>query len=336
MSEYFKGKKILVIGGTGTIGRKIIDILLNCEPEVIRVFSRDEYKQFEMQSEIEDNSKLRYLIGDIRDFDRVVRASKGVDIIIHLAAMKHVPACEYNPFEAVQTNVIGTQNIIQAAVENKVSKVIFTSSDKAISPTNAMGATKLLAERLISSANYYQGTNRPVFAAVRFGNVMNSRGSVIPLFEKQILNKKEITITDGEMSRFMMTIDQAAHLTLEALESSKGGEIFVLKMPVVKLNDFAEVIIEKTCKAHNINSSEVNIKKIGLRVGEKMYEELMTEEESKAAFELENMFLIASPFYNWDYYKIYHNIKKAEIKTYSSTDDMPVSKNEIYKMISII
>ena len=331
MKSQFKDKKILVIGGTGTIGRRIVDMLLEFEPEVVRIFSRDEYKQFMMQNELKSNNsdKLRFLLGDVRDYERVLRASRGIDIIFHVAAMKHVPACEYNPFEAVKTNVIGTQNVIQAAVENNVGKVVFTSSDKAISPTNAMGATKLLAERLISSASYSQGAIKTVFSAVRFGNVMGSRGSVIPLFEKQILEQGKITITNSDMSRFMMSITDAAKLTIEAVSKAKGGEVFVLKMPVLKLGDLAEVVIEEVCLKYGIPKDKVVIDNIGLRPGEKMFEELMTAEEAYTAIELPNMYAITPAFSEKDYSSHYKTGQKAADKSYSSENQMNISKDMV-------
>ena len=236
-----------------------------------------------MMQEMSGIKNIRFLIGDVRDKERIERAMEGIDIVFHIAAMKHVPSCEYNPMEAVKTNVIGTQNVITAAINNNVGKVILTSTDKTISPTNTYGATKLLAERLIVSANYYKGTSNTIFSAVRFGNVMGSRGSVIPLFKKQILENKEITVTDSGMTRFMMTLSQAVDLTLEACVRAQGGEIFVLKMPVINLKDLVDVTIEEVSKKYNINSEQIKIKEIGLRPGEKLYEELMTFEESKNA-----------------------------------------------------
>lgn len=292
-NEYF-GKKILIIGGSGTIGNYLVRRLLQEEPQVIRIFSRDEHKQYEMNIEFqEDANRLRYLIGDVRDLQRLTRAMEGIDYVFHLAAMKHVPSCEYNPFEAVQTNVIGTQNVIQAALENNVTKVLFTSTDKAISPTNTYGATKLTAERLISAAEYQKGSRKTIFSSVRFGNVMGSRGSVIPLFKKQILESGEITITDPDMLRYMMTPTQAIELILQANELASGGEVFVLKMPVIRIGDLAEVVVEMVSKKYDMDKS-IGIKCIGLRPGEKRYEELMTLDEQLIAVEKEDMFIIPS------------------------------------------
>lgn len=288
----FQGKKILVIGGTGTIGQGLVKELIKRNPKVIRIFSRDEYKQFKMEQELGRLENIRFLLGDVRDKERVQRAMEGIDIVFHLAALKHVPSCEYNPFEAVKTNVMGTQNVIESAIHHRVERVVYTSSDKAINPTNTMGATKLLAERLMSSADYYKGGKRPIFASVRFGNVMGSRGSVIPLFKTQILEKRKVTVTDPAMSRFMMSITEAVSLVLKAAEYAVGGDVFVLKMPVVNIKDLAEVVIEETCKKYDLPREEIKIEYIGLRPGEKMYEELMTKEEGERAEELEEMFRI--------------------------------------------
>jgi Predicted nucleoside-diphosphate sugar epimerases len=292
----YKGKKILITGGTGTIGYHLTRRLLQEDPAVIRIFSRDEYKQFTMNLEFQEHAhKLRFLIGDVRDQQRLLRAMEDIDYVFHLAAMKHVPACEYNPFEAVQTNVIGTQNIVHAALQNNVTKVLFASSDKAVSPSNTYGATKLMGERLISAANYQKGPKPTVFASVRFGNVMGSRGSVIPLFKKQIVEQGKITVTNLNMTRYMMTPSQAISLMLEANRLSKGGEVFVLKMPVIRLSDLAEIVIEETTRRHSI-SQPVNIEEVGLRPGEKMDEQLMTDDESRNMIESEWMYILAPIF----------------------------------------
>ncbi|UKS26143.1 polysaccharide biosynthesis protein [Paenibacillus sp. HWE-109] len=292
----YEGKKILIIGGTGTLGQLLTRYLLRYNPQVIRIFSRDEYKQFEMQRYfVDQQAKLRFLIGDVRDAQRLQRAMEDIDYVFHLAAMKHVPFCEYNPFEAVQTNIIGTQNMIQAAIQNGVKKVLFTSTDKAISPTNTYGATKLMAERLISAAEYQKGPKQTVFASVRFGNVMGSRGSVIPLFCKQILENQMVTVTDMSMTRYMMTSTQAITLMLKANELSLGGEVFVLRMPTIKLSDLVDVLVEEVTKKHQI-SKYIERNEIGLRPGEKRYEELMTHDETLHGWETNDMYIIPSPF----------------------------------------
>ncbi len=336
MQDFFKGKTILIIGGTGTIGRRITEILMPWEPAVIRILSRDEGKQFEMAHELDNDDLVRCLIGDVRDKDRVERACRGADVIFNLAAMKHVPACEYDPYDALKTNVMGTQNVICAAFQNKVPRVVFTSTDKAISPTNVMGATKLMAERLMATANYNQGPIGSVFSCVRFGNVMGSRGSVIPLFKSQILRQRKVTITNGEMSRFMMSITDAAMLTLKAATMPKGGEIFVLKMPVIRLRDLVDVVIEETCRKYDIAESSVQREEIGLRFGEKMFEELMTVEESKFGFELPDMYAICQAYFAFAGKKAASplaGLKPAEIRSYSSLDQQPIDKEAVRQII---
>lgn len=327
----FKDKSILVIGGTGTIGQAMIRQIIGQGPKVIRIFSRDEYKQFIMQDELREFDNIRFLLGDVRDKERLGKAMHNIDIVFDFAALKHVPACEYNPFEAVKTNVMGTENVIECAIENKVHRVIYTSSDKAVSPTNTMGATKLLAERLISAADYAKGGKIPVFAAVRFGNVMGSRGSVIPLWQGQIRQSRHITVTEPDMTRFMMSVPQAVQLVMKACELAKGGEVFVLKMPIMKLGDLARVVIEDECAKTGIAPEQVELKKIGLRPGEKMYEELMTVHESLSAVEYDDMFAIMP------HHKVQHidsyGVKRAQVAEYSSHNNPPLAIKEIKDML---
>lgn len=325
----FENKNILITGGTGTIGQALVEKLISYNPKVIRIMSRDEYKQYQMQQQLGDLKNIRFLLGDVREKERVYKAMHNIDIVFDLAALKHVPACEYNPFEAVKTNVLGTQNVIECAIENKVKKVIYASSDKAVSPTNTMGATKLLAERLIVSADYWKGGNTPIFAAVRFGNVIGSRGSVVPLWEEQILSRREITVTDPNMTRFMISIESAVGLTLKACEKAKGGEIFILKMPVVRLGDLAEAVVERTCGKLGIPSSAITVKTIGLRPGEKMYEELMTEDESQYVMEHEGMYAVMAQTGNCQTVNI-------EYKSYRSDKQVIMDKADIMDLFSIL
>ncbi|MCD6472793.1 SDR family NAD(P)-dependent oxidoreductase [Candidatus Aerophobetes bacterium] len=283
--KYFKGKRILITGGTGTIGKEIVRQLLPLDPMVIRIYSRDETKQFNMQEEFKDEKNLRYFIGDVRDAKRLEMAMEDVDIVFHTAALKHVASCEYNPFEAVNTNVYGSQNVIKAALKVDVEKVIFTSTDKAVNPTSTMGATKLMAEKLFTSANHYKGKRRVIFASVRFGNVLGSRGSVIPLFKEQLIKGKSITITSKKMTRFIMFLREAAEFIFKATLLAKGGEIFVMKMSVIKILDLVEAI-ENSLGFHN------NIKEVGIKPGEKIYEELMTKDEERRALERDDMYII--------------------------------------------
>lgn len=333
MQDEMKGKMILVTGGTGTIGSYLVKKLLEYEVEVVRVFSRDEHKQYEMQENFAIQNggvdkRLRFLLGDVRDKERLKRAMEGIDIVFHLAALKHVPACEYNPSEAVKTNVIGTQNIIDCAIEANVSAVVYASTDKAASPTNTMGASKLLAERLIvSAAEGWKGPRDIKFLSVRFGNVLNSRGSVIPLFKRQIDAGGPVTVTDNNMTRFVMNIDRAVDLMLKSLRISRRGEVFVFKMPVIRIGDLAQAMVELAPKP-------VEFINIGLRPGEKLYEELMTEEESSRSFETEDMFIILP--YNSDFNQCmdtYKGALRAQIGSYSSAEEPIMAIEEIKTML---
>lgn len=334
MENIFKDKKILVTGGTGSIGSEIVRRVLQYGPEVVRILSRDETKQFEMKQEIGHFENVRFLIGDVRDKDRLNRAFEDIDIVFHAAAMKHVPACEYNPFEAVKTNVVGTQNVIDAALDNSVEKVIAISTDKAASPINTMGATKLLAEKLIIDANFYKGHRKTVFSCVRFGNVMGSRGSVVPLFEKQIKNGGPVTVTDPEMTRFMMTIPQAVDLVFKATKMMQGGEIFIFKMPVVKLGDMANVMVRNLAPRYGYKSDDIQIDIIGIRNGEKMYEHLMNEEEARYAYETEDMFVVLAKHIFSGYFL--ENSAKAEQKRYASDNVKVLGMNDIKNLLAIL
>lgn len=342
--DVFRNKKILVTGGTGTIGSEIVRTLLKYKPKVVRIFSNDEDATFRMMHEIDDGGNKmmheipdkRFLIGDIRDKERLILAMEDVDIVFHAAALKHVPLCEYNPFEAIKTNVIGTRNVIEAAFSNDVDKVVSISTDKAVNPVNTMGATKLLAEKLMIDANEGKGIKRTIFSCVRFGNVLFSRGSVIPLFEEQIRQKKTITITDPDMTRFMMSIHDTIDLIFKATVMAKGGEIFILKMPMVKLGDLADVIIEEYGQKYGYTKEEIKKEIVGTRAGEKMFEELMTETEAKMAFETEDMLIIlpqiAIPSLKFEV-SDYQNAGQCKLKRYISRDFKPLSKEDIKKML---
>jgi FlaA1/EpsC-like NDP-sugar epimerase len=327
---FFKNRKVLIIGGTGTIGKSLLQQILLDHPRVVRIFSRDEYKQYMLQNELGTRKDIRYLIGDVRDYDRVLSAMEDIDYVFHAAALKHVAACEYNPYEAVLTNIVGTHNIIKAAKVQNVRKVTFTSSDKAISPTNTYGATKLTAERIIVASEHSKGDSRTRLSIVRFGNVIGSRGSVIPFFINQIINDRKITVTNQYMSRFMMTVSQATQLTIKAMKEAKGGEIFVLKMPVILLRDLVTIITEETCKKYKIDIREIKIEEIGTRPGEKMFEELMTFDESLIAWELSDMFIIPSSI---EKEKVYKNAKRVKKGTYSSVDQNVIPLKEVRKLV---
>ncbi|OWR27594.1 hypothetical protein CDO73_21915 [Saccharibacillus sp. O23] len=326
----FKDKVVLVTGGTGSIGSEVVRKVLAHGPKAVRIYSRDESKQFELQQELKRHSNVRYLIGDIRDKQRLSYAMEDVNFIFHAAALKHVPSCEYNPMEAVKTNVFGVQNLIETALENNVEKVVAISTDKVVNPTNTMGATKLLSERLISAANFYKGSKKTIFSCVRFGNVMGSRGSVIPLFRNQILQGKPVTVTHSEMTRFMMSIPQAAQLVIDAAYYSKGGEVFVLKMPILKVTELAECLIESYEK-HSGRGYAGDVVVIGTRPGEKLYEELMTLDESERAVENESMYVIPSAFDHE--IADYEGFSKAPHQEYSSHTAPQLSMQDIRNLI---
>ena len=282
-------KVILITGGTGSFGKKCTEIILNrYEPKKVIIFSRDELKQFEMKQIFDEKSYpcMRYFIGDIRNKERLYRAFFGVDYIIHAAALKQVPALEYNPFEGIETNIIGAQNVIDAAIDRKVKKVIFISTDKAVNPINLYGATKLCAEKLFVAGNSYAGGTTK-FSVVRYGNVVGSRGSVIPLFLKYKQTGK-LPITDLRMTRFWITLEQGVNFTLSCLEKMHGGEIFVPKIPSMKIVDLAKTICPK-CKL------ETN----GIRPGEKINEVLISKDESRRAIDMGSFFVIKPNFPFW-------------------------------------
>ena len=335
MVSIFENKKILITGGTGSIGQEIFREVLKLGPTVVRVLDIDETKQFELGQEYENQEKVRFLLGDIRDKERLCRAIEDIDIVFHTAALKHVLACEYNPFEAVKTNAIGIQNLIDVSLDEEVERVIFTSSDKAVNPTNVMGATKLLAERLIASANYYKGTRRTILSSVRFGNVLGSRGSVIPLFTKQIGNGGPVTITNNNMSRFIMGMQEAINLLFKATEFAQGGEIFIFKMKALKIIDLAEAMIEELAPKCGYSPNKIQMKTIGNKPGEKLYEELMTEEEARRALECDDMFILLPEIEELLYIdkSSYSSTSQAEIKAYSSKDEKFLTKEKIKEIL---
>jgi UDP-N-acetylglucosamine 4,6-dehydratase/5-epimerase len=283
--DYLKGKSVLVTGGTGSFGQKCVRTLLEqSAARRVKVFSRDELKQYNMQAAFaEHDERLRFLLGDVRDEERLKHAFYGVDYVIHAAALKQVPMLEYNPFEAIKTNIIGTKNVINAAIEQGVEKVMLISTDKAANPANLYGATKLCAERLIVSGNSYGG-NRTKFSAVRYGNVLGSRGSIVKLLDEQ---KKTgvVNLTHEEMTRFWITLDQGVALVLKSLERMNGGEIFVPKLPSMKLLDFMKTL-----------APDCRINVIGIRPGEKLHEAMVTPEESRHTRELEDHYVIYPEF----------------------------------------
>ena len=330
----YRDKTLLVTGGAGSIGCELVRTLLDMDPKAIRVLDNNETGLFDLEQELR-SEKIRPLVGDVRDRDRLKRAFEGVDVVFHAAALKHVPLCESNPFDAVKTNVLGTQNVLDAAIDESVARFILISTDKAVNPTNVMGATKLLAERLTISANYYKGSRKTVLSCVRFGNVLGSRGSVVPLFKKQITNGEPITITDPDMTRFIMDIPKAIKLILKAAEIALGGEIFILKMPVIKICDLAEAMAEELSSPGCIIRKEVEVRTIGRRAGEKLYEELMTESEAVNAYENDE-FIVVIPSDRSsknDEKNVPEGFIKAEPRIYTSKNERLLRKDEIKSML---
>jgi len=281
-----ENKVVLVTGGTGSFGKKFTQRALTLNAKKVIIFSRDELKQYEMKKEFNDN-RLRYFIGDVRDKERLYRAFEGVDIVIHAAAMKHVDACEYNPFEAVKTNINGAQNVIEAAIDRGVDKVIALSTDKAAAPVNLYGATKLASDKLFIAANSYAGDKQTRFAVVRYGNVVGSRGSVVPFFNS-IKDTGVIPITDERMTRFWITLDQGVQFVVESLGYMSGGELFVPKIPSMKIIDLAKAI-----------APECRMDIIGVRPGEKLHETMITIDDARHTIELENCYVITPEFPWW-------------------------------------
>src|SRR5512143_258498 len=285
----WKNQVILITGGTGSFGKKFVEIALrDLSPRKIIVFSRDELKQHEMRAAGFDQPNLRYFIGDVRDRERLTRAMHGVDIVVHAAALKQVPACEYNPLEAIKTNIMGTSNVVEAALDTGVKKVLALSTDKAVNPVNLYGATKLAAEKLTVQSNAYAAGSATRYSCTRYGNVVGSRGSVVPVFLKQRLNGR-ITITDERMTRFWLSLEQGVRFVIECIEQMHGGEVFVPKIPSMRVMDLAKAIAP---------DAEVSV--IGIRPGEKIHEVLISEDEARNTVERQDMFIVKPPETLWE------------------------------------
>ncbi|MXQ54257.1 UDP-N-acetylglucosamine 4,6-dehydratase (inverting) [Shimazuella alba] len=284
---FFKNKTILVTGGTGSFGKKFVGRVLETEVKKVIVFSRDELKQYEMAQEFTD-PRIRFFIGDVRDKDRLFRAFDGVDIVVHAAALKHVGVCEYNPFEAIKTNILGAQNIIETAIDRGIEKVIALSTDKAANPVNLYGATKLASDKLFVAANSYSGSKKTRFSVVRYGNVVGSRGSVVPFFKK-VKETGRIPITDEGMTRFWITLNQGVQFVIDNLARMKGGEIFIPKIPSMKVTDLATAI-----------APDCKMEIIGIRPGEKLHETMITEDDARHTLDYGSYYVIQPEFPWWD------------------------------------
>jgi len=334
MNNYFEKKKILVTGACGTVGnvliKQLIEISKDCE---IIGFDNNESELYLIDQLYSHLPNLRFFLADVRDKNRLIHETANVDIIFHTAAFKHVTLCEQSPFEAVQTNIIGVQNLITASFENNVGKIIFTSSDKAVNPTSVMGTSKLMGERLMTAASSQHNNNGgPVFASTRFGNVLGSRGSVVPVFKEQIRQGGPVTLTDPEMTRFIMSIQEAVSLVLESAVLAMGGEVFITKMPVICIKDLAEVMIDKLAPVYGHAQQDIEIKLVGVKPGEKMYEELMNHEETRRTWELKKYYTVFPPFSGF-FKNVSYNypdiVSKSVSVPYCSNEENPLSKKQL-------
>jgi FlaA1/EpsC-like NDP-sugar epimerase len=332
LNNFFINKTVLVTGGCGTIGTELSRQLINLGVKELRIIDNSEDGVFNISQKYKTNQNVKVFLGGIRDEQRLKEVTKEVNIIIHAAALKHVHICELAPVEAVMTNIVGTQNLIKAAIHNRVEKCLLTSTDKAVNPTNVMGTSKLMAERLFTAANNYSAYGDTIFSSTRFGNVLGSRGSVIKVFNDQLSKRKDITITDKRMSRFIMTIQESVRLVLAACLLSKGGEIFVPKMKILKILDLASSMVS----IFDLDKSDVKMKIVGAKGGEKLFEELMTEEETNRALELDDMFSILPAKgslereiqYNYD-----GDFKKCNAIGYDTKEGPFMNEKEIIKYI---
>ena len=327
----FDGKTVLITGGTGSLGQALTRRLLQSKIKTVRIYSRNESKQIEMESEFDDK-RLRFFVGDVRDSERLFTALEDVDIVFHAAALKHVPKIEYNPFEAIKTNVIGSQNVIDNSLRQNLEKVICIGTDKAVSPLNTYGATKLLMEKLFVSANNYLNREkyRTTFHAVRYGNVLGSSSSVIPKFIQKIKSDKPIQITDPAMTRFSITMDAALDLILNSAKIGKGSEIFVPNLKAYNIMDVKSALFDLL--------KETSVETIGIRPGEKLHETLINEDEMRYSWKINDMFMIANPHYELfnesNIETNYQNIKKVtEFKTYSSDQVDKLTVDELKSII---
>lgn len=329
MKEFFSGKTILVTGATGSIGSQILRKLVDIGPKSIIAFSRDDSKQFYLQQELREHPNIQYIIGDVRDLHAVQRVfDKHIDVVFHAAALKHVEISEQNPAEAVKTNVLGTQNLVDISLRSDVGTFITISTDKAVNPNCTMGATKYIAERITLAANLR--SRGGAFSAVRFGNVLGTRGSVLPTFLRQIKNGKPIVITEREVTRFVITIDQAVDLILEATRLASGGEVFVLKMPTMNLGDLVDVVVNKISPRLGLSAGEVQVEVIGLKAGEKLHEDLVSREETRRMWESDKLYVVYSDMVEP---KPPEGFERSQAKEYSSHSTERLPQEEIESVL---
>jgi FlaA1/EpsC-like NDP-sugar epimerase len=333
--ESVRGRRALVTGGSGTIGAALVEALLAADAAVVRVFGRDETKHFYQRQHLGPRSDVRFLVGDIRDRDRLMRATEGIDVVFHCAALKHVESGEYNPFEVTQTNVVGTQNVIEACLAAGVRTMVLTSSDKAANPASVMGASKLLAEKLVTAATNYRGAHITTFVSVRFGNVLGSRGSALELFARQIGDGGPVTVTDPAMTRFVMTTGRAVELALKAAQLARGGEVFVFKMPVATLADLVAATIEVLAPRAGHDPLAIATRTIDTRPGEKAYEELMTAEESTRAYDIGEMYAVLPAIESREEVRAaYADEARPQVGAYRSDEVAPMTRDEVRELVA--
>lgn len=322
--SYFDGKTVLITGGTGSFGKMFTSLLLKeWNPDSVRIYSRGELLQWEMQQKIQDD-RLRFFIGDVRDKDRLYRAMNDVDIVVHAAALKQVPAAEYNPIEAVKTNIDGASNVINASIDNGVEKVMALSTDKAVHPVNLYGATKMVAEKLFVQGNTYAGGRNTRFACTRYGNVVGSRGSIIPLFLEQ-RKQGRVTITDERMTRFWLTLEQGARFVAQCIETMRGGEIFVPKIPSMRITDLAKIV-----------APDCEVEIIGIRPGEELHEVLLTEDEARHSKDMGDYFIIEPELRFWQKNNGHEGKSLPEGFRYSSESNTTwLDADELMSMVDI-
>ncbi len=326
----FEGKVVLITGGTGFLGRHLVRRILKEKPKAIRIFSRDEVKHYKVQQYFGDDPRLRFLLGDVRDYERLRRATRGCDIVIHAAALKRIDMIEYNVSESIKTNILGTLNLVDACIENDVQRVVFISSDKACEPVNSYGACKFVSERIIVESNYSKGGRHPRFICVRYGNVLSSTGSVIPFFVNKIKNNNKIPLTHKDMTRFIITSDQAVDLVFKAIQLGEGGEIFIPKLPSFKITQ----LIKSLDKIYDTVSE---IEDVGIRPGEKIHELMINESEISYTHEFEDYFIIMSQIQKYTeielpYLKEGKKLSVKDIQEYSSKDNC-VSDEEVEEIV---
>lgn len=335
MTSFFSKKRVLVTGACGTVGRELVRQLLE-DYHVAELVALDnnESEIFFLEQRFSAHKHASFFLADIRDRDKLCRKIQNIHVVFHTAAFKHVVMCERSPFDAVQTNILGVNNVIHAALENKIERLIFTSSDKAVNPTNVMGTSKLMGERLMTAANGNLRGTGPIFASTRFGNVLGSRGSVIPIFREQIRHGGPVTLTDPDMTRFIMNIEAAVRLVIESAFLACGGEVFITKMPVIRIQNLAEVMIEQLAPHYGYDSSSIQIKIIGTKPGEKMYEELMNHEETRRVLELRRYFVVLPAFSGRKVDYTYPEILSTSVTNpYNSANEEPLDNEALLQFL---